>query len=38
MFSEQISNDKYPWANVQNLQNPGLKKFKFLNLQDAYKD
>ena len=25
------------WTKVKNFQNPELEKFKFLNLQDAYK-
>ena len=26
------------WVKVQNFKNPGLEKFKILNLQDAYKN
>ena len=28
----------YPMVKVQNFPNPELQKFKFLNLQDAYKN
>ena len=35
----QMLNDFAPtWVKVQNFQNPELKKFKFLNLHDAYKN
>ena len=33
-----ISNQMKAWVKVQNFQNAELKKFKFLNLQDAYKN
>ena len=28
----------YSWVKVQNFQNPELLKFKFLNLQDGFKN
>ena len=37
MHSENMGLPFIPWVKVQNFQNPELEKFKFYNLQNAWK-
>ena len=38
IFEFLTCDNEVAWVKVQNFKNPELKKFKFLNLQDAYKN